>query len=42
MRVIALSSGETVLFVASRAAAGGLNPVQLLTEAGTELKMEWL
>ena len=41
-RLIALPSGETVLYVTGRAAAGGLNPVQLLTEAGMELKVEWL
>ena len=41
-RVIALPSGETVLYVTGRAAAGGLKPVQLLTEAGMELELEWL
>ena len=41
-RLIALPSGETVLYVTGCAAAGGLNPVQLLTEAGMELKVEWL
>ena len=40
--LIALPSGETVLYVTGCAAAGGLNPVQLLTEAGMELKVEWL
>ena len=39
-RLIALPSGETVLCVTGCAAAGGLNPVQLLTEAGMELKVE--
>ena len=28
--------------ITSRAAAGGLNPEQLLAEAGTERKLEWL
>ena len=41
-RLFALPSGETVLYVTGRAAAGGLNPVQLLTEAGMELKVERL
>ena len=41
-RVIVLPSGETVLYITGRAAAVGLNPVQLLTEAGMELKLEWL
>ena len=40
--VISLPSGETVLYVTGRAAAGVLNSVQLLTEAGMELKLEWL
>ena len=41
-RVIALPSVKTVRCITSRAAAGGLNPVQLLAEAGTERKLEWL
>ena len=41
-RLFALPSGETVLYVTGCAAAGGLNPAQLLTEAGMELKVEWL
>ena len=41
-RVIALPSGKTVRCITSRAAAAGLNPAQLLAEAGTERKLEWL
>ena len=40
--VIALSSGEAELYATGRAAAGGLQSVQLLTEAGMELKLEVL
>ena len=41
-RLIALPSGETVLYVTACAVAGTLNPLQLLTEAGMELKVGWL
>ena len=40
--VIALSSGEAELYATKRAAAGGLQSVQLLVEAGMELKLEVL
>ena len=40
--VIALSSGEAELYATGRAAAGGLQSVQLLVEAGMELKLEVL
>ena len=40
--VVALSSGEAELYVTGRAAAGGLQSVQLLIEAGMELKLEVL
>ena len=38
--VVALSSGEAELYATDRAAAGGLQSVQLLTEARMELKLE--
>ena len=38
--VVALSSGEAELYAAGPAAAGGLQSVQLLTEAGMDLKLE--
>ena len=38
--VIALSSGEAELYATGRAAAGGLQSVQLLVEAGMEPKLE--
>ena len=37
--VIALSSGEAELYATGRAAAGGLQSVQLLVEAGMEPKL---
>ena len=40
--VIALSSGEAELYATGRAAAGGLQSVQLLVEAGMEPKLEVL
>ena len=40
--VIALSNGEAELYAAGRAAAGGLQSVQLLAEAGLKLKLEVL
>ena len=40
--VVALSSGEAELCGTGRAAAGALQSVQLLAEAGTELKLEVL
>ena len=40
--VIALSSGEAELKATGRAAAGGLQSVQLLVEAGMEPKLEVL
>ena len=40
--VIALSSGEAELYATGRAAAGGLQSVQLLVEAGMESKLEVL
>ena len=41
-RAITLLSGERAWHIISRAAAGGSNPVQLLTKAGTKLKLDWL
>ena len=40
--VVALSTGEAELYATGRAAAGGLQSVQLLAEAGMELKLEVL
>ena len=40
--VIALSSGEAELYATGRAAAGGLQSVQFLAEAGLQLKLEIL
>ena len=40
--VVALSSGEAELYAAGRAAAGGLQSVELLAEAGMDLKLEVL
>ena len=40
--VVALSSGEAELYATGRAAAGGLQSVQLLAWAGLELKLEVL
>ena len=40
--VIALSSGEAELYATGRAAAGGLQSVQLLVDAGMEPKLEVL
>ena len=40
--VIALSSGEAELYATGRAAAGGLQSVQLLVEAGMEPKLQVL
>ena len=40
--VVALSSGEADLYATGRAAAGGLQSVQLLVEAGMEPKLEVL
>ena len=40
--VVALSSGEAVLYSTRREAAGGLQLVQLLAEAAMELKLEVL
>ena len=40
--VIALSSGKAELYATGRAAAGGLQSVQLLVEAGLEQKLEVL
>ena len=39
---VALSSREAELYATGRAAAGGLQSVQLLTEAGMALKLEVL
>ena len=41
-RTVVLLNGETVWYITSCAAAGGSNPMQLPTEAGTKLKLEWL
>ena len=38
--IVALSSGEAELYATGRAAAGGLQSVQLLAEAGMDLKLE--
>ena len=40
--VVPLSSGEAELYATGRAAAGGLQSVQLLAEAGMDLKLEVL
>ena len=40
--VVALASGEAELYATGRAAAGGLQSVQLLAEAGMDLKLEVL